>query len=53
MEAIVISRLCPVDYHRFHFPTHGRASEPKLLNGFLFSVNPIALQKKYFHLLEK
>ncbi len=43
--SIVISRLCPVDYHRFHFPTNGRANEPKLLNGFLLSVNPIALRK--------
>lgn len=42
----VIARLCPVDYHRFHFPCDGVASTPRLINGFLFSVNPIALKKR-------
>ncbi len=40
----VISRLCPVDYHRFHFPVSGTAGEPRLINGQLFSVSPIALR---------
>ena len=44
--SLVISRLCPVDYHRFHFPADGQASAPKLINGFLYSVNPIALRKE-------
>jgi phosphatidylserine decarboxylase len=43
--AIVISRLCPLDYHRFHFPCAGRAGESRLLNGPLFSVSPIALRR--------
>ncbi len=43
--AMVLSRLCPVDYHRFHFPVAGVPSEPKLINGLLFSVNPIALRR--------
>ena len=43
---LVISRLCPVDYHRFHFPVSGKASNPRLIEGPLFSVNPIALRKK-------
>ena len=42
---IVISRLCPADYHRFHFPINCIPSAPKLINGFLYSVNPIALAK--------
>ena len=42
----VISRLCPVDYHRFHFPISGKPTIPELINGSLFSVNPIALRKK-------
>ena len=42
---LVISRLCPVDYHRFHFPVSGIASKPSLINGSLSSVNPIALRK--------
>lgn len=41
--SLVLSRLCPVDYHRFHFPVAGMASAARLLNGPLFSVNPIAL----------
>jgi phosphatidylserine decarboxylase len=44
--SMVIARLCPTDYHRFHFPCDGKASKPRLINGPLFSVNPIALRKK-------
>jgi len=44
--SMVISRLCPVDYHRFHFPTTGQISETQLIKGSLFSVSPIALRKK-------
>ena len=43
--ALLIARLCPVDYHRFHFPFDCLAKEPRLINGPLFSVNPIALKK--------
>lgn len=43
--AMVIGRLCPVDYHRFHFPCDGIPGESKLLNGYLSSVNPLALKK--------
>jgi phosphatidylserine decarboxylase len=41
----VISRLCPTDYHRFHFPLEGETGEPRLINGPLYSVNPIALAR--------
>ncbi|MFP6901391.1 MAG: phosphatidylserine decarboxylase [Opitutales bacterium] len=47
---VVISRLCPMDYHRFHFPVAGEASSPILINGCLKSVNPIAL-RRYFSIL--
>lgn len=43
--SMVIARLCPVDYHRFHFPCNGVPEEPQLINGPLFSVNPIALKR--------
>jgi phosphatidylserine decarboxylase len=43
--SIVIARLAPVDYHRFHFPCNCIPSEPKLINGPLYSVNPIALKR--------
>jgi phosphatidylserine decarboxylase len=41
--SMVIARLCPLDYHRFHFPCDGIAGKPKPINGYLYSVNPIAL----------
>ncbi|MGL5020256.1 MAG: phosphatidylserine decarboxylase, partial [Luteolibacter sp.] len=37
--ALVLSRLCPVDYHRFHFPVAGVPGETRLIDGPLFSVN--------------
>lgn len=43
---LVISRLCPVDYHRFHFAVGGELSEPRVLNGPLYSVSPIALRRR-------
>jgi phosphatidylserine decarboxylase len=49
---VVLSRLCPVDYHRFHFPVAGKASETILLNGPLYSVNPIALRRNLAYLWE-
>lgn len=42
---MVLSRLCPVDYHRYHFPVGGLATEPRLINGWLYSVSPIALRR--------
>jgi phosphatidylserine decarboxylase len=49
--AMVISRLCPVDYHRFHFPCAGIPSEPLLIKGPLFSVSPIALRRNINYLV--
>lgn len=49
---MVIARLCPSDYHRFHFPISGVAKDTKKINGFLFSVNPIALFKNFLILQE-
>jgi phosphatidylserine decarboxylase len=50
--AAVISRLCPVDYHRYHFPCSGVAGETKLINGWLYSVNPVALRRNVGYLVE-
>lgn len=38
-----IARLCPVDYHRFHFPDDGRVLASWRVPGALHSVNPWAL----------
>ena len=44
--SVLISRLCPLDYHRFHFPCDGTPGGPRLINGPLYSVNPIALRQR-------
>ena len=49
--AMVISRLAPMDYHRFHFPVGGRAGEPQLIPGWLYSVHPIALRHNLRYLV--
>lgn len=41
----LLARLCPVDYHRYHFPDSGRISHQHFENGKLHSVNPLALQR--------
>jgi phosphatidylserine decarboxylase len=43
--SLIIARLCPVDYHRFHFPCACVPGRAELINGDLYSVNPIALKK--------
>ena len=48
--ALVLSRLCPVDYHRFHFPAAGVPGETRMIDGPLFSVSPIALRKRLSYL---
>ena len=50
--AMLISRLCPVDYHRFHFPVAGVPGESRLINGFLYSVSPVALKRRLSYLVE-
>ena len=39
-----IARLCPVDYHRYHYPDSGKTSLSYPIHGPLHSVNPIALE---------
>lgn len=43
--SLVLGRLCPVDYHRFHFPVSGIPGPTRLINGALYSVNPIAVKQ--------
>ena len=47
---LVLSRLCPVDYHRFHFPAGGVPGDTRLIDGPLYSVSPIALRKRLAYL---
>jgi len=50
--AMAISRLAPVDYHRFHFPCAGAPDQARLINGWLYSVSPIALRRNVRHLVQ-
>lgn len=43
--ALLIIRLAPFDYHRFHFPLSGNASPNIRIDGDYYSVNPFALRK--------
>lgn len=44
--SMVILRLAPPDYHRFHFPIGGIASSTTKIDGQYFSVSPLALRRK-------
>ncbi|MFL0248363.1 phosphatidylserine decarboxylase [Candidatus Clostridium stratigraminis] len=41
----LILRLCPTDYHRFHFVDGGTCSKEVKIKGAYYSVSPIALDK--------
>lgn len=43
---LMIARLCPVDYHRYHYPDAGRVLSHFPIKGIFDSVNPIALKMK-------
>lgn len=45
--SLVLARLCPSDYHRFHFPTSGIPGRARLINGYYYSVNPLAIRKNF------
>jgi phosphatidylserine decarboxylase len=40
----IILRLCPTDYHRFHFIDSGIPYKSHYIKGYYYSVNPIALK---------
>lgn len=43
--SMAMARLCPTDYHRFHFPCACIPGDSRLINGWLYSVNPIAIKQ--------
>ncbi|GLJ07605.1 hypothetical protein SUGI_0070660 [Cryptomeria japonica] len=45
--ALVIFRLAPQDYHRFHMPISGVVGRFNEIPGQLYTVNPIAVNSKY------
>jgi phosphatidylserine decarboxylase len=50
--AMLISRLAPPDYHRFHFPVAGKTTEPRLIPGWYYSVHPIEVRHNLRYLVE-
>lgn len=44
---MMIIRLAPVDYHRFHFPADGIVSKAKLIEGYYYSVSPLAIRQNF------
>jgi phosphatidylserine decarboxylase len=43
---LLIARLCPVDYHRYHYPDDGKVIDQFRVPGAYDSVNPMALKYK-------
>ena len=43
--SMVIIRLAPVDYHRFHFPADGIIGTSTKIDGHYYSVSPLALKQ--------
>jgi len=42
---MVMARLCPTDYHRYHFPCAAIPGATHHIGGALFSVNPLAVKQ--------
>jgi phosphatidylserine decarboxylase len=45
--SMVVVRLAPVDYHRYHFPADGLVGRTALIKGAYYSVSPIALRRNW------
>ncbi len=43
---LLLARLCPVDYHRYHYPDNGTILDDYRVSGLYHSVNPLALKSK-------
>jgi phosphatidylserine decarboxylase len=43
---LLVARLCPVDYHRYHYPLSGATLDSFQISGQYHSVNPVALKAK-------
>lgn len=46
-SSLIILRLAPNDYHRYHFPYSGKVSDVTKIKGRYFSVSPYALIKNF------
>lgn len=50
--SMVIARLSPSDYHRFHFPCDCTPGPARLINGPYYSVHPLAIVQNIISLTE-
>jgi phosphatidylserine decarboxylase len=45
--SMVIVRLAPADYHRYHFPLSGEVGVRNQINGYYYSVSPYAIKDNF------
>jgi phosphatidylserine decarboxylase len=45
--SLMLARLAPQDYHRWHLPVTGRLGRRHAIDGALFTVNPIAIRRTH------
>lgn len=45
--SMLIVRLAPNDYHRYHFPCAGVAAAPRRVPGYFYSVSPHAVRQNF------
>lgn len=45
--ALILVRLAPNDYHRFHFPVDGKATASHQISGWYYSVSPYAIRPNF------
>ena len=45
--SLIIIRLAPSDYHRFHFPFDATPEKTHIIKGKYYSVSPLSIRKKF------
>lgn len=49
---LILARLAPSDYHRFHFPCRALPSKSREIPGWLYSVHPLTMRQRMDRLSE-
>jgi phosphatidylserine decarboxylase len=45
--SMIIVRLAPADYHRYHFPLDGKVGDRTMIDGYYYSVSPYAIKDNF------
>ncbi|MCK5780216.1 MAG: phosphatidylserine decarboxylase [Psychrilyobacter sp.] len=45
--SMVVVRLAPADYHRYHFPASGKIGSRRQIDGYYYSVSPYAIKDNF------